>query len=73
MDPSSGRVLTHEQLESYRRVDPEDAARFTVQLNGPEEDIQRISEAVKFAISAKDKEQRRAKNKAARKARKAGN
>lgn len=72
MDPNSGRVLTHEQLYDLRAVDPTEAARFTVELRGTEEEIQKISDAVKHSISVKEKAARRARNKAARAARRAG-
>lgn len=62
MDPSSGRVIALDDLEQLRRTDPTEAAKFSVELTGAVEDIERISRAVK-------REANRRKNKAARKAR----
>lgn len=64
MDPNSGRILP---LSDVALLPPEERAKFTVELTGPEDEIQQIGARVTAAIKA----ERRAKNKAAKKARKA--
>lgn len=61
MNPDTGQIMPLSELAALRLAAPEEAAKFTVELQGPEEAIQAISAAVKEA--------NRRKNKAARKAR----
>lgn len=61
MDPNSGRLISDEELGVLKKKDPEEAAKYSVRLEGPESEIQMISSAVKAA--------RRKENTAARKAR----
>lgn len=71
MNPNTGELITARNLAILRETDPERAAGFTVQLDGPAEDIANIAEAVRAHVDAAEKAKRRAKNRAARKARKA--
>ncbi|MFL6024580.1 MAG: hypothetical protein ACJ72O_14675 [Marmoricola sp.] len=72
MDPNSGRILSDAQLAEYRLRDPEDAAKFSVRLEGTREEIEQVAQAVRDGIGAQERAKRRAKAKAARKARRAG-
>lgn len=70
MDPNSGRLISSTDLADLRLADPAEAAKFTVQLDGPAEEVEKIAAAVQR--DAKKREANRRKNKAARAARKAG-
>jgi hypothetical protein len=70
MDPNSGRIISDADLSALRKVDPAEAAKFSVLLEGTKEDVAKIAAAVQR--DAKKREASRAKNKAARKARRAG-
>jgi hypothetical protein len=70
MNPNTGEIISAQRLALLRETDPGRAAGFTVELSGPAEDIEKIASAVR-QVSAAEKAKRRAKNKAARKARRA--
>jgi hypothetical protein len=70
MDPNSGRTISDVDLTKLRAVDPEAAARFTVKVEGPAEDVEKIGAAV--GRDARRREANRRRNKAARAARRAG-
>ena len=71
MDPNTGRIISGTDLSALRVNDPAEAAKFTVQLDGPAEDIEKIAGAVRSAHAARTREANRRKNKAARRARRA--
>jgi hypothetical protein len=70
MDPNSGRLISEADLTYLRAVDPDEAAKFSVHLTGPAEEVEKIAAAVQR--DAKKREDNRRKNKAARAARRAG-
>lgn len=67
MDPNSGRIISEFDLARLRVTDPAEAAKFSVRLEGTQEEVEQIAAAVQR--DAKRREQNRRKNKAARKAR----
>lgn len=69
MNPNTGEIITATNLEYLRRTDPVLAAQFTVELDGPAEDVEKVAEAVRASYDAKKREANRRRNKAARKAR----
>lgn len=62
MDPNSGRIISGVDLNTLKRTDPDEAAKFSVLLEGKQEEIEKIAAAVQ-------REANRRKNKAARQAR----
>jgi hypothetical protein len=70
MDPNSGRIISDTDLEDLRRINPDEAAKFSVRLEGAAADVEKIARAVQR--DARRRETNRRKNKAARAARRAG-
>lgn len=68
MNPHTGQVLELHELNNLRLTNPAEAAKFTVTLDGPPEDVDRIAGAVRDHYS-RDRSANRRRNKAARKAR----
>jgi hypothetical protein len=64
MNPNTGEILP---LTDIQALPPEERVKFSVELTGPEDEVRQIGARVTEAIKA----ERRAKNKAARKARRA--
>lgn len=62
MDPRTGDYVSREE---FHLLPPAERERFSVEVRGTEEDVQRISESIKSTNKAVN----RKKNKAARKAR----
>ena len=71
MNPNTGEIISLGKLEALRETDPDEAAKFSVELSGPAEDVEKIGHAVRAAYDAEKRRANRAKNKAARKARRA--
>ena len=69
MDPNSGRILGLADLKILQEKDPEEAAKFSVRLEGTQEEIEQIASAVQRDLARREANRR--KNKAARKARRA--
>lgn len=54
MDPRTGDLISHDELEQLRREDPAKAARFSVELKGDERELRSIADAVRAAVGAED-------------------
>lgn len=70
MNPHTGQFLSEADLAELAKIAPEEAAAFSVRLEGSREDVQRISDGI--GRDAKRVAKNRARNRAARKARRRG-